>query len=124
MDRIPLWLATLHQELAWRIVYADELWALLLRPGFRPDLPPAPLAEPVEGRDYPAFTRAAVREMLAAEHAKGPGGITAWWRGRDALPLRALRLSSFYLRTGKPHAAAAIGLEAMRESPSRVPGLG
>ena len=49
--------------------------------------------------------------------------LTAWWRGRDALPLRALRLSSFYLRTGKPHAAAAIGLEAMRESPSRVPGL-
>jgi hypothetical protein len=122
-NRIPLWLFTFSRQLHWRMVYADESWALFLRPGLAPELGEVELAHPVRGRDYPAYTREEIQRRLEAEAAKPPAGLREAWLGRDAFPLAAVRRSGFFFQLGEYDAAAAVGLAAMEETPFAVPDL-
>lgn len=122
-DRIPLWAFTFSQELGWRMVYADDTWALFLAPGVMPWVPEADRARPRPGRDYPVIAPYEVRDILDAERDEGRPGLAALWAGRDAFPTRAVRRSGFYFQTGAPAAAAAIALAALRDTPFAVPDL-
>lgn len=116
-NRIPLWLFTFSQQLRWRMVYADESWALLLRPGLRDDLPEAELAHP------PAFAREEIQRLLEAEALEPAPGLREVWRGRDAFPSSAVRRSGLFFQIGAHEAAAAVGLAALADAPFTVPDL-
>jgi hypothetical protein len=121
--RIPLWLFYFSQQRRWPIVYADESWALLLRPGLRPDLPALDVAALLPERERPALTGAQIRSLLEAEEHERAPGLREAWRGRDAFPIHAVRWSGFLFQSGHPDAAAAVGLAALRETPFASPDL-
>jgi len=122
-NRLPLWLFTFCQGLEWRMVYADETWALFLAPGFMPGVPEADVARPSPGRDYPIVVPHDVRVILEGERDERRPGLAEVWAGRDAFPTRAVRRSAFYFQCGYPGPAAAIALHALRETPFTVPDL-
>jgi hypothetical protein len=121
--RIPLWQFTFARKLHWKMIYADDRWALFLRPGLRPDLPASPLAHPEAGRDYPLLARSDVRRALERERDEPSPGLRECWRGRDERLLGAIRRSGFFFQSGHPEAAAAVSVAAMAELPYAVPDL-
>lgn len=117
----PFWLYHLDASPAWRMAYADEYAAVFVHDSLAAGLPSVP--KPRAGVDYvPIDANAAVAIIEQAVRAPEPS-IADRLRGRSALPLREINLSSFYLHTQEIDACIATSLEGLRKTPFVVPEL-